>query len=77
LREVVLAFPRDNEEQIRRMVLDICQDHVRKVLDAVRELSSMVFDFASGSNSENIENHLAQIYHIMIQKMVLLLILRQ
>ena len=61
LREGVLAFPRENEGQIRRMVLDICQDHVRKVLDAVRELSSMIFDFASSSNSENMDNHLAQI----------------
>ena len=56
-----MAFLRENDEQIRRMVLDICQDHVRKVLDAVRELSSMVFDFAAGSNSEKMDDHLAQI----------------
>jgi predicted phosphate transport protein (TIGR00153 family) len=56
-----LAFPRENEEQIRRVVLDICQDHVRKVLDAVRELSIMISDFASGSNMDSMDKHLAQI----------------
>ena len=56
-----MAFARESEEQIRRMVLDICQDHVRKVLDAVREISSMISDFASGSNSEIMETHLTQI----------------
>jgi len=56
-----LAFPRESEAQIRRMVLDICQDHIRKVLDSVRELSSMMQDFASNVGLGAIENHLAQI----------------
>ena len=56
-----MAFPRENEAQIRRMVLDICQDHVRKILEGVRELSNMVFDFASGSNSQSMDDHLSQI----------------
>ena len=43
------------------MVLDICQDHIRKVLDSVRELSSMMQDFASNVGLGAIENHLAQI----------------
>jgi len=56
-----LTFPRESEAQIRRMVLDICQDHIRKVLDSVRELSSMIQDFASNAGLGTMENHLAQI----------------
>jgi predicted phosphate transport protein (TIGR00153 family) len=43
------------------MVLDICQDHIRKVLDSVRELSTMMQDFSLNTNSGNMDDHLAQI----------------
>jgi predicted phosphate transport protein (TIGR00153 family) len=43
------------------MVIDICQDHVRKILDAVREISNMMSDFDSGVSIEIMENHWAQI----------------
>ena len=55
-----MAFPRETEGQIRRTVLNVCQDHIRKVLDAVRELTNMVFDFSEG-NFKNMEDHFAQI----------------
>jgi predicted phosphate transport protein (TIGR00153 family) len=57
---VIVAFPRETEEQIRRGVLDICQDHIRVVLDAVRELTNMVFDF-SEKTYDNIASNLSQI----------------
>lgn len=56
-----MAFSRESEEQIRRMVLDICQDHIRKVLEAVRELSSMVYDLSTSTGSGAMDNHLEQI----------------
>jgi len=37
-----MAFPAETAEQRRRMMVDICQDHVRKVLEAVRELPLLI-----------------------------------
>jgi len=59
--EAVLVFPGDTEEQVRGMVLGICQDHVRKVLQGVRELTGMVDDFASGKNQEGAGERLIRI----------------
>ncbi|MDH5769744.1 MAG: DUF47 family protein [Candidatus Bathyarchaeota archaeon] len=56
-----MVFPRDTEEQARRMVLGVCQDHIRKVLQGVRELTAMVDDFASGKNPEAVGDRLARI----------------
>ncbi|UCH02196.1 MAG: DUF47 family protein [Candidatus Bathyarchaeota archaeon] len=56
-----MSFIRANENQVRRMVLDICQDHLRKILEAVRILSRMMFDFANGDNLSVIEKHLVNI----------------
>ncbi len=41
-----MAFPRETEAQIRRTALDICQEQIRKVLEAVRELTNMVSEFS-------------------------------
>ena len=59
--DVSLVFPRDTEEQARRMVLSICQDHIRKVLQGVRELTAMVDDFASDKNPEGVGDQLVRI----------------
>lgn len=37
-----MAFPAETAEQRRRMMVDICQDHVRKVLEAVRDLPLLI-----------------------------------
>jgi predicted phosphate transport protein (TIGR00153 family) len=58
--ETTMAFPRRTEGHTLRTVLNICQDHIRKVLDAVRELTNMIFDFSEG-NFKNIEDHFAEI----------------
>lgn len=55
-----MAFPRETEEQIRRTVLEICQDQIRRVLDVVRELTNMVSDFVE-KTYEEMPNHLEQI----------------
>lgn len=61
LRVVVgVTFPRENEEQIRRTVLDTEQEHVRRTLEAVRELVSMVSDFAD-QNPKEIDARIARI----------------
>jgi len=56
-----VAFPRETEEQIKRIVLDICQDHVRKVLDCVRELTLMIENFTTNTKPRQIEEHLSKI----------------
>lgn len=56
-----MAFPRETEEQIKRIVLDICQDHVRKVLDCVRELTLMIENFTTNTKPRQIEEHLSKI----------------
>jgi len=56
-----LAFPGDTEEQVRRIVLGICQDHVRKVLQGVRELMGTVEDLSSKRSSEGVNDRLLQI----------------
>ena len=55
-----MAFPRETEEQIRRTVLEICQDQIRRVLGVVRELTNMVSDFAEKTYAE-MPNHLERI----------------
>jgi len=56
-----LAFPIEAEDQIRRNVLNICEDHIRKVLDSVRELAQMVESLSNKADLETMENHLVQI----------------
>jgi uncharacterized protein Yka (UPF0111/DUF47 family) len=58
---VQLAFPIEAEDQIRRNVLNICEDHIRKVLDSVRELAQMVDSLSNKADVEIMENHLFQI----------------
>jgi len=57
-----LVFPSETEEQIRRIVLDICQDHIRKILESVRELTLMIDDFAQkNSDQKSFEERLLKI----------------
>ena len=56
-----MAFPIEAEDQIRRNVLNICEDHIRKVLESVRELALMVEALSNKTNLETTENHLFQI----------------
>jgi len=55
------VFPRETEDQIRRTVLNIGQDHIRRVLDSVRELTLMMDDLSNQSDEETMATHLYQI----------------
>jgi len=55
-----MTFPREKEGYILRTVHAICQDHIRRVVDTVRELTNMVFDLSEG-NLKNMEDHFAEI----------------
>lgn len=61
IKAVYLAFPIEAEDQIRRNVLNICEDHIRKVLESVRELALMVDALSNKADLETMENHLFQI----------------
>jgi uncharacterized protein Yka (UPF0111/DUF47 family) len=61
IKAVYLAFPIEAEDQIRRNVLNICEDHIRKVLESVRELAVMVDALSNKADLEIMENHLFQI----------------
>ena len=56
-----MAFPMEAEDQIRRNVLNICEDHIRKVLESVRELATMVDSLSTKADLDTMENHLFQI----------------
>jgi predicted phosphate transport protein (TIGR00153 family) len=56
-----MAFPTEAEEQIRGAVLSICQDHIRKTVEAVRELALMIDDYISGQSKKNLDDHLLRI----------------
>jgi len=55
-----MTFPRETEGYILRTVHAICQDHIRKVVEAVRELTNMVFDLSEG-NLKNMDDHFVEI----------------
>jgi predicted phosphate transport protein (TIGR00153 family) len=55
-----LAFPRQNEAQIRRTALAICQEQIRRTLEAIRELTNMIYDF-SESNYKGVDEYLLNI----------------
>lgn len=70
-----MVFPREARGHIRRSILNICQDHIRKVLETVRELANMVSEF-SEEKFQNIEDHFYQIKKLKLeastQKQILL-----
>lgn len=49
-----MAFSLDSSARLRRKVLDICQEHIRKVVDAVRELPVMLVSY-SKKDVENVQ----------------------
>jgi len=53
-----MVFPVESENQVRRRVLDICQDQARKVLEAVREAALLVDSYGKAKRKELRERHL-------------------
>lgn len=70
-----MVFPREARGHVRQSILNICQEHIRKVLDTVRELANMVSEF-SEEKFQNIEDHFYQIKKLKLeastQKQILL-----
>jgi len=58
-----MAFPAETTKQLRRRIIDICQDHARKVLDATRELPSLL-DAYSRDDGTSIREHVSKIQKI-------------
>ena len=51
-----MVFPSESAEQLRRRILESCQDHFRKVLDSLREVRLMISAYQT--NDENgVYNH--------------------
>jgi predicted phosphate transport protein (TIGR00153 family) len=42
-----MVFPVESDEQVKRRVLTVCQDHVRNVLEIVRKVVQMIDGFAN------------------------------
>jgi len=58
-----MVFPAETAKQLRRRTIDICQDHARKVLDATRELPTLL-DSYSREDQETIREHVSRIRKI-------------
>jgi len=58
-----MVFPAETTKQLRRRIIDICQDHARKVLDATRELPSLL-DAYSRDDAASIREHVSKIQKI-------------
>jgi len=43
-----LVFPVETEERVKRRALNVCQDHLRKVLQVIRQVPQMVDFFVKG-----------------------------
>ncbi len=52
-----MVFPAETAAQIRRRMLDILQDHARKVLEAVRELSPLLSSYLKSIHKEVDEHY--------------------
>ena len=46
-----MVFPVETEERVKRRALNVCQDHLRRVLDISRKISQMVDCFVKGDKS--------------------------
>ncbi|MFH1328073.1 MAG: DUF47 family protein [Candidatus Bathyarchaeota archaeon] len=51
-----MALPLESAEQTRRVLLDICQDHMRKALDSLREVCLMITSYQN-SNYAKVNKH--------------------
>lgn len=45
-----MSLPTETAEQTRRMLLEICQDHIRKVVDSLREVCMMIAAYQDGND---------------------------
>lgn len=58
-----MAFPKETSEQLRRRILEICQDHMRKVLDTLREVCLLISAYQTGNENQIYFHHNNVIKH--------------
>ena len=46
-----MVFPVETEELVKRRALNICQDHLRKVVEITRKVPRLVDDFVKGNKA--------------------------
>jgi uncharacterized protein Yka (UPF0111/DUF47 family) len=52
-----MSFPREATEQLRRRILENCQDHIRKVVDDFREVYMAIVAFQNGEENQILQHH--------------------
>ncbi|RJX15742.1 DUF47 family protein [Candidatus Bathyarchaeota archaeon] len=52
-----MVFPKETSEQLRRRILEICQDHVRKTMDTLREVCLMISAYQTGDEQQVFQHH--------------------
>ncbi|MGP3667779.1 MAG: DUF47 domain-containing protein [Candidatus Bathyarchaeota archaeon] len=52
-----MVFPSESAEQLRRRLLETCQDHFRKVLDILREVRLMISAYQTNNENEVYNHH--------------------
>ncbi|WP_309491844.1 DUF47 family protein [Candidatus Hecatella orcuttiae] len=53
-----MALPREAAEQLRRRILETCQEHIRKALDSLREVCLMIAAYQSGDENQVFQHHI-------------------
>ncbi len=46
-----MVFPVETQERVKRRALNVCQDHLRKVMEITRKVSLMVASFVNGDKN--------------------------
>jgi predicted phosphate transport protein (TIGR00153 family) len=59
-REKTLVLPAETEERVKRRALDVCQDHLRKVLDSTRKVPQIIDCFIK-NDKENARSLFSEI----------------
>lgn len=59
-----MTFPRETAEQARRRILEMCQDHIRSVLDALRGTCILINAYQNGDESLALQRYANIMGHV-------------
>ncbi|KYH38928.1 MAG: hypothetical protein AYL30_002260 [Candidatus Hecatellales archaeon B24] len=59
-----MTFPRETAEQARRRILEMCQDHIRSVLDALREACILINAYQNGDENLVLQHYANVMGHV-------------
>ncbi|RLI14682.1 MAG: hypothetical protein DRO43_03365 [Candidatus Hecatellales archaeon] len=59
-----MTFPRETAEQARRRILEMCQDHIRSVLDALREACILINAYQNGDENLVLQHYASVMGHV-------------